>query len=266
MPKDNRSANYTMEKVNDEYKLKEVVDGVAQFVGDSISSIAQGEIVGGWFNPIEINNINIVGSHIPFRKDVYDSPMRLKKIDSIINYYDEEADFTSLLYNATNIEYIKEIRSSKVYNFTKSFYGCEKIENLPELDFSISWSKTMSFTETFKKCYKLKEVRIKNLKGDTFGKNAVKLDFSDCLELSNESINNIISNISKHTSDNSSYILVFNNKKKYFVNTYCKILNREDDYLPMKVVNGSTDAAITLKEYVTIEKGIPLLFNGVDSQ
>lgn len=54
-----KEANYTMEKVNDEYKLKEVVDGVAQFVGDSISSIAQGEIVGRWYNPIEINNINI---------------------------------------------------------------------------------------------------------------------------------------------------------------------------------------------------------------
>ena len=262
-----KEASYTMEKVNDEYKLKEVVDGVAQFVGDSISSIAQGEIVGRWYNPIEINNINIVGSHIPFRKDVYDCPMRLKKIDSIINYYNEEADFTSLLYKATNLEYIKEIRSSKVYNFAKSFYGCEKIENLPELDFSISWSKTMNFTETFKKCYKLKEVRIKNLKGDTFGKNIVKLDFSDCLELSNESINNIINNISKHTSDNSSYTLVFNNNKEnYFINTYCKILNREDDYLPMKVFSGSTDSTITLKEYITIEKGIPLLFNGVDSQ
>lgn len=54
-----KEASYTMEKVNDEYKLKEVVDGVAQFVGDSISSIAQGEIVGRWYNPIEINNINI---------------------------------------------------------------------------------------------------------------------------------------------------------------------------------------------------------------
>lgn len=262
-----KEASYTMEKVNDEYKLKEVVDGVAQFVGDSISSTAQGEIVGGWFNPIEINNINIIGSHIPFRKDVYDCPMRLRKIDSIINYYNEEADFTSLLYKATNLEYIKEIRSSKVYNFAKSFYGCEKIENLPELDFSISWSKTMNFTETFKKCYKLKEVRIKNLKGDTFGKDIVKLDFSDCLELSNESINNIISNISKHTSDNSPYILVFNNNKEnYFVNTYCKILNREDDYLPMEVIDSFTDVAITLREYVTTEKGIPLLFNGVNSQ
>lgn len=262
-----KEASYTMEKVNDEYKLKEVVDGVAKFVGDSISSIAQGEIVGGWFNPIEINNINIVGSHIPFRKDVYDCPMRLKKIDSIINYYNEEADFTSLLYKATNLEYIKEIRSSKVYNFAKSFYGCEKIENLPELDFSISWSKTMNFTETFKKCYKLKEVRIKNLKGDTFGKDIVKLDFSDCLELSNESINNIINNISKHINDNNPYTLVFNNNKEnYFVNTYCKILNREDDYLPMEVIDSFTDAAITLREYVTIEKGIPLLFNGVDSQ
>lgn len=262
-----KEASYTMEKVNDEYKLKEVVDGVAQFVGDSISSTGQGEIVGGWFNPIEINNINIVGSHIPFRKDVYDCPMRLKKIDSIINYYNEEADFTSLLYKATNLEYIKEIRSSKVYNFAKSFYGCEKIENLPELDFSISWSKTMNFTETFKKCYKLKEVRIKNLKGDTFGKDIVKLDFSDCLELSNESINNIINNISKHINDNNPYTLVFNNNKEnYFVNTYCKILNREDDYLPMEVIDSFTDAAITLREYVTIEKGIPLLFNGVDSQ
>lgn len=262
-----KEASYTMEKVNDEYKLKEVVDGVAQFVGDSISSTGQGEIVGGWFNPIEINNINIVGSHIPFRKDVYDCPMRLKKIDSIINYYNEEADFTSLLYKATNLEYIKEIRSSKVYNFAKSFYGCEKIENLPELDFSISWSKTMNFTETFKKCYKLKEVRIKNLKGDTFGKDIVKLDFSDCLELSNESINNIINNISKHTNDNNPYTLVFNNNKEnYFVNTYCKILNREDDYLPMEVTDSFTDVAITLREYVTTEKGIPLLFNEVDSQ
>lgn len=43
-----KEAEYTMEKVNDEYKLKEVVDGVAQFVGDSISSIAQGEIIGSW--------------------------------------------------------------------------------------------------------------------------------------------------------------------------------------------------------------------------
>lgn len=54
-----KEASYTMEKVNDEYKLKEVVDGVAQFVGDSISSIAQGTIIGRWYNPIEINNINI---------------------------------------------------------------------------------------------------------------------------------------------------------------------------------------------------------------
>lgn len=43
-----KEANYTMEKVNDEYKLKEVVDGVAQFVGDSISSTGQGEIIGSW--------------------------------------------------------------------------------------------------------------------------------------------------------------------------------------------------------------------------
>lgn len=61
-----KEANYTMEKVNDEYKLKEVVDGVVQFVGDSISSIAQGEIVGRWYNPIEINNINIEKNHLPF--------------------------------------------------------------------------------------------------------------------------------------------------------------------------------------------------------
>ena len=39
-----------------------------------------------------------------------------------------------------------------------------------------------------------------------------------------------------------------------------------DDYLPMEVIDSFTDAAITLTEYVTIEKGIPLLFNGVDSQ
>lgn len=61
-----KEAEYTMEKVNDEYKLKEVVDGVAQFVGDSISSIAQGEIVGRWYNPIEINNINIEKNYLPF--------------------------------------------------------------------------------------------------------------------------------------------------------------------------------------------------------
>lgn len=54
-----KEAEYTMEKVNDEYKLKEVVDGVAQFVGDSISSIAQGEIIGSWGEPIEINNYYI---------------------------------------------------------------------------------------------------------------------------------------------------------------------------------------------------------------
>lgn len=39
-----KEASYTMEKVNDEYKLKEVVDGVAQFVGDSISSTGQGKL------------------------------------------------------------------------------------------------------------------------------------------------------------------------------------------------------------------------------
>lgn len=54
-----KEASYTMEKVNDEYKLKEVVDGVAQFVGDSISSTGQGEIIGSWSEPIEINNYYI---------------------------------------------------------------------------------------------------------------------------------------------------------------------------------------------------------------
>lgn len=263
-----KEASYTMEKVNDEYKLKEVVDGVAQFVGDSISSIAQGEIVGRWYNPIEINNINIEKNHLPFwGKNLLGSHPKLQKIDSVINYLDEETDFSGLFYKAENLTYIKEIKSSKVSNFYQTFYGCEKIERLPELDFSASDFYTMNFTEIFKKCYKLKEIRIKKLKGDTFGKETVKLDFSDCLELSNESINNIINNISKHNSNDNPYILVFNNNKKnYFINTYCKILDKENDYLPMKIVSNSTDTVITLENYITSEKGIPLLFNEVDSQ
>lgn len=263
-----KEAEYTMEKVNDEYKLKEVVDGVAQFVGDSINSIVQGEIVGRWYNPIEINNINIEKNYLPFwGKNLLGSHPKLQKIDSVINYLDEETDFSGLFYKAENLTYIKEIKSSKVSNFYQTFYGCEKIEQLPELNFSASDSYTMNFTEIFKKCYKLKEIRIKKLKGDTFGKEIVKLDFSDCLELSNESINNIINNISKHTSNNNPYILVFNNNKKnYFINTYCKILDKENDYLPMKIVSNSIDTAITLENYITSEKGIPLLFNEVGSQ
>lgn len=263
-----KEASYTMEKVNDEYKLKEVVDGVAQFVGDSISSIAQGEIVGRWYNPIEINNINIEKNHLPFwGKNLLGSHPKLQKIDSVINYLDEETDFSGLFYKAENLTYIREIKSSKVSNFYQTFYGCEKLEEIPELNFAISSISTMNFIETFKKCYRLKEVRIKNLNGNSFRESPMELNFSDCLELSNESINNIINNISKHTSNDNPYILVFNNNKKnYFVNTYCKILDKENDYLPMKIVSNSTNAAITLENYITIEKGITLQFNEVNSQ
>lgn len=263
-----KEANYTMEKVNDEYKLKEVVDGVAQFVGDSISSIAQGTIIGRWYNPIEINNINIEKNHLPFwGKKILGSHPKLQKVDSVINYLDEGTDFSGLFYKAENLTYIREIKSSKVSNFYQTFYGCEKLEEIPELNFAISSISTMNFIETFKKCYRLKEVRIKNLNGNSFRESPMELNFSDCLELSNESINNIINNISKHTSNDNPYILVFNNNKKnYFVNTYCKILDKENDYLPMKIVSNSTNAAITLENYITIEKGITLQFNEVNSQ
>jgi hypothetical protein len=263
-----KEASYTMEKVNDEYKLKEVVDGVAQFVGDSISSIAQGTIIGRWYNPIEINNINIEKNHLPFwGKKILGSHPKLQKVDSVINYLDEGTDFSGLFYKAENLTYIREIKSSKVSNFYQTFYGCEKLEEIPELNFAISSISTMNFIETFKKCYRLKEVRIKNLNGNSFRESPMELNFSDCLELSNESINNIINNISKHTSNDNPYILVFNNNKKnYFVNTYCKILDKENDYLPMKIVSNSTNAAITLENYITIEKGITLQFNEVNSQ
>lgn len=267
-----KEANYTMEKVNDEYKLKEVVDGVAQFVGDSISSIAQGEIVGRWYNPIEINNINIEKNHLPFwGKNLLGSHPKLQKIDSVINYLDEGTDFGGLLYKAENLTYIKEIKSSKVSNFYQTFYGCEKIEQLPELDFHISNSSTMNFTETFKKCYKLKEIRIKNLNGNSFRRSSMALNFSDCLELTNDSVNNIINNISKYTimgsDDLLPYVLVFNNnKKEYFLNTYCRILDEENVFLPMEIVDSSFVSAITLMDYITNKKGIALQFNEVDSQ
>lgn len=95
---------------------------------------------------------------------------KITKIDSVINYLDEETDFSGLFYKAENLTYIKEIKSSKVSNFYQTFYGCEKIERLPELNFSASDFYTMNFTEIFKKCYKLKEIRIKKLKGDSLGK------------------------------------------------------------------------------------------------
>lgn len=267
-----KEAEYTMEKVNDEYKLKEVVDGVAQFVGDSISSIAQGEIVGRWYNPIEINNINIEKNYLPFwGKNLLGSHPKLQKIDSVINYLDGETDFSGLFYKAENLTYIKEIKSSKVSNFYQTFYGCEKIEQLPELDFHISNSSTMNFTETFKKCYKLKEIRIKNLNGNSFRYSPMELNFSDCLELTNNSVNNIINNISKYTimgtEGSLPYILVFNNnKKEYFLNTYCKILDEENVFLPMKIVDSSIEGAMNLMDYITNKKGITLQFNEVDSQ
>ena len=257
-----KEANYTMEKVNDEYKLKEVVDGVAQFVGDSISSIAQGTIIGRWYNPIEINNINIEKNHLPFwGKNLLGSHPKLQKIDSVINYLDEETDFSGLFYKAENLTYIKEIKSSKVSNFYQTFYGCEKIERLPELDFHISNSSTMNFTEIFKKCYKLKEIRIKNLNGNSFRYSPMELNFSDCLELINNSVNNIINNISKYTIMGTEgllpYILVFNNnKKEYFLNTYCKILDEENIFLPMKIVDSSIEGAMNLMNYITNKKGI----------
>lgn len=200
-------------------------------------------------------------------KKILGSHPKLQKVDSVINYLDEGTDFSGLFYKAENLTYIREIKSSKVSNFYQTFYGCEKLEEIPELNFAISSISTMNFIETFKKCYRLKEVRIKNLNGNSFRESPMELNFSDCLELSNESINNIINNISKHTSNDNPYILVFNNNKKnYFVNTYCKILDKENDYLPMKIVSNSTNAAITLENYITIEKGITLQFNEVNSQ
>ena len=267
-----KEASYTMEKVNDEYKLKEVVDGVAQFVGDSISSTGQGGIVGRWYNPIEINNINIEKNHLPFwGKNLLGSHPKLQKIDSVINYLDEETDFSGLFYKAENLTYIKEIKSSKVSNFYQTFYGCEKIERLPELDFHISSSNTMNFTETFKKCYKLKEIRIKNLNGNSFRYSPMELNFSDCLELTNNSVNNIINNISKYTIMGTEgllpYVLVFNNnKKEYFLNTYCRILDEENVFLPMEIVDSSIEGAMNLMNYITNKKGITLQFSEADSQ
>lgn len=267
-----KEASYTMEKVNDEYKLKEVVDGVAQFVGDSISSIAQGTIIGRWYNPIKINNINIEKNHLSFwGKKILGSHPKLQKVDSVINYLDEGTDFSGLFYKAENLTYIREIKSSKVSNFYQTFYGCEKIERLPELDFYISSSSTMNFTETFKKCYKLKEIRIKNLNGNSFRYSPMELNFSDCLELTNNSVNNIINNISKYTIMGTEgllpYVLVFNNnKKEYFLNTYCKILDEESIFLPMKIVDSSIEGAMNLMNYITNKKGITLQFSEVDSQ
>lgn len=129
----------------------------------------------------------------------------------------------------------------------------------------------MNFTETFKKCYKLKEIRIKNLNGNSFRYSPMELNFSDCLELTNNSVNNIINNISKYTimgtEGSLPYILVFNNnKKEYFLNTYCKILDEENVFLPMKIVDSSIEGAMNLMDYITNKKGITLQFNEVDSQ
>lgn len=268
-----KEAEYTMDKVNGEFKLNETLDGFSQYVGDPIASKSQGTIIGCWYNPIEINDLNIVKNHLPFwKKNLLGSEnnCRLKKVDSIINYLDETTDFEGLFYYAKELIYIKEILSSKVSIFYQTFCGCEKLEEIPELNFAISSVSTMNFTETFKKCYKLKEIRIKNLNGNTFRKEDMALDFRDCVSLSDNSVLNIISNITVFLDNelgNCPYTIIFNkNREEYFNNTYCKITDKADSYLPFILVDKETDNSINLKEYITVEKGLKLGFAEVDSQ
>lgn len=115
-----KEAEYTMEKVNDEYKLKEVVDGVAQFVGDSINSTGQGEIIGSWAEPIEVNNYYIRKNYLPIMLAKNENNQPLKIVNSFINYLDEETNMDRLFKGCNKLTYIRDIKTSQVNNFFRN--------------------------------------------------------------------------------------------------------------------------------------------------
>lgn len=265
-----KEASYTMEKVNDEYKLKEVVDGVAQFVGDSISSTGQGEIIGSWAEPIEVNNYYIRKNYLPHRilnKNKFHQP--LKKVDSFINYLDEETSMRGLFYQCKDLTYIRDIKTSKVNDFRGMFNGCESLETIPELDFSAilkDEGDEIDTREMFHYCFKLKNIKIKNFPAKTFDEkyrlSYGMLDFSDCYNLTFDSVQNILQGICIITSAERKYsrLLILNKKfEEYTKKTYCKIIDNQVINWPIVICKETEIDAMSLYDY-TKKKGIDLIF------
>lgn len=266
-----KEASYTMEKVNDEYKLKEVVDGVAQFVGDSISSIVSGEIVGSWREPIEINNINIKGVELPMKNPTDDridiNHKSLKSINSVINYLDEEVSFSDYLSGAENLTYVRKINTSNCSIFSKMFFNCKNIETIPTLDFRKSQKRDMDFSDIFKGCEKLKNINILNLASNCFSRTQSEdLSFSSCLYLSDNSIIKLLQEIVIMHDDarKKTRKLIFNkNKESFFNNTYCKIVENSGKY-PIVLVDKNEKGAKTLLDYASKTKEVSIIFEEND--
>lgn len=253
-----KEASYTMEKVNDEYKLKEVVDGVAQFVGDSISSTGQGEIVGSWGEPIEINNYYIRKNYLPIMLAKNKNNQPLKVVNSFINYLDEETNMDRLFKGCNKLTYIRDIKTSQVNNFLEMFYGCSSLETIPEIDFSAILKPDgdeILTRDMFYKCYKLKNIKIKNFPAKTTiegYEHSYGLDFSDCYNLTTDSVINILQNICITTSVERKYsrLLILNTKfENYIKETYCKIINNKANNLPMVICEKTEPESLSLYDY-----------------
>lgn len=163
---------------------------------------------------------------------------------------------------------LKEIdlrnETKKGTSFDSMFKKCSSLEKIEGLDVQSAiagtyWAQANPrFYETFKGCFSLKILDMKNIKKS--------LDLRDCPLLTEESILNISKELHTVPDDfkgHDKINIYFNDNnriKNYLNNTYCRIIDSTDSKKPIELVEKDTDSVISLADYIKNEKGWGLYY------
>ena len=104
-----------------------------------------------------------------------------------------------MFYECRNIEYIPELMTDKITNFTEMFCYCYKLHTVEKLNFSTG----VSFGNTFRDCSELQNITLE-------GSINYTIDFSYSSKLTYESVKSILTACSNTTRPTISKTLKFN--------------------------------------------------------
>lgn len=208
----------------------------------------------------EIDNLNLKTDNVVNFSRAFEDCKKLKNIN--LSSFSRGMDFKGMFRNCESlkeIDFRNEISTDEEYlsyePFKDMFSHCSSLETIRGLDFGGYYTYPDHTNEvyyhSFTECYNLINLDIKNIK--------LSLDLRWSSKLSEDSILKVAKELYSipESYESFSRTIIFNDNdriKNYLNNTYCKILDPQDEKKPMEIVDKSVENAITLSDYITKEK------------
>lgn len=208
----------------------------------------------------EIDNLNLKTDNVINFSRAFEDCKKLKNIN--LSNFSRGMSFQGMFSGCESlkeIDFRNEISTDEEYlsyePFKDMFRRCLSLETIKGLDFGGYYTYPDHTYEvyynSFTECYNLINLDIKNIK--------LSLDLRWSSKLSEDSILKVAKELHSipESYESFSRTVFFNDNdriKNYLNNTYCKILDPQDEKKPMEIVDNSVENAITLSDYITKEK------------